>query len=81
MICSCPVIASNAASIPEVCGDAALYFSPQNVNELVGNIELLIKNKDLQNELLLKGYKIAEKYSKEHFSEKLIYAINDILAK
>ena len=81
MICSCPVIASNTASIPEVCGDAALYFSPQNVKELVGNIELLIKNKDLQNELLLKGYKIAEKYSKEHFSEKLISAINDTLAK
>jgi glycosyltransferase involved in cell wall biosynthesis len=24
----CPVIASNAAALPEVCGDAALYFDP-----------------------------------------------------
>jgi glycosyltransferase involved in cell wall biosynthesis len=24
----CPVVASNAASIPEVCGEAALYFDP-----------------------------------------------------
>jgi glycosyltransferase involved in cell wall biosynthesis len=28
MIYGCPVIASNSASIPEVCGDAALYFEP-----------------------------------------------------
>ena len=81
IICGCPVIASNAASIPEVCGDAVLYFSPYSVNELVDNIVSLIKNKELQNELLLKGYKIAEKFNKEHFSEKLICAINDTLAK
>ena len=29
-----PVIASNAASIPEVCGNAALYFNPTSIREL-----------------------------------------------
>lgn len=29
-----PVLASNAASIPEVCGNAALYFNPTSINEL-----------------------------------------------
>jgi glycosyltransferase involved in cell wall biosynthesis len=29
MVCGCPVAASNAASIPEACGDAALYFDPR----------------------------------------------------
>ena len=28
MACGCPVLAARAASIPEVCGDAALYFDP-----------------------------------------------------
>jgi glycosyltransferase involved in cell wall biosynthesis len=31
----CPVLASNAASIPEVCGDAAQYFDPDDGKALV----------------------------------------------
>lgn len=30
----CPVIAARAAAIPEVCGDAALYFAPSDAAEL-----------------------------------------------
>ena len=30
MACGCPVACSNAASLPEVCGDAARYFSPDD---------------------------------------------------
>lgn len=40
---SVPVIASNAASIPEVCGEAALYFNPKSIKELKKRIT------DLQN--------------------------------
>jgi glycosyltransferase involved in cell wall biosynthesis len=31
MACGCPVACSNAASLPEVCGDAALLFEPRSV--------------------------------------------------
>lgn len=34
MACGCPVIASDAASIPEICGNAARYFSPENIEEI-----------------------------------------------
>ena len=34
MACGCPVIASNTSSIPEIGGDAALYFNPTNPYEL-----------------------------------------------
>jgi glycosyltransferase involved in cell wall biosynthesis len=30
MACGCPVACSDAASLPEVCGDAARYFSPDD---------------------------------------------------
>lgn len=36
-----PIAASNACSIPEVCGDAALYFNPTDVEEMSRQIELL----------------------------------------
>lgn len=34
----CPVIASAIASIPEICGDAALYFNPYSINEIKSRI-------------------------------------------
>lgn len=80
MICDCPVLASNAASIPEVCGDAALFFNPNNVKELVGNIVSILKNKNLRSELIQKGSKNAKRFSIENFRKKLINTINDTIA-
>lgn len=34
MACGCPVVAARAASLPEVCGDAALYVDPLDVGEM-----------------------------------------------
>lgn len=34
MACGCPVLAANRTSLPEVCGDAALLFDPDNIDEL-----------------------------------------------
>jgi glycosyltransferase involved in cell wall biosynthesis len=39
MACGCPVAASNVASIPEVCGDAAVYFDPTSVEDIARGIE------------------------------------------
>jgi glycosyltransferase involved in cell wall biosynthesis len=35
MACGCPVACSNAASLPEVCGDAARLFDPTSVEQIV----------------------------------------------
>ena len=35
----CPVLAARAASIPEVCGDAALYFDPVDATELAHTLQ------------------------------------------
>ncbi|HWB21447.1 MAG TPA: glycosyltransferase family 1 protein [Gaiellaceae bacterium] len=34
MACGCPVASSNAASLPEICGDAARLFDPHDPNEI-----------------------------------------------
>jgi glycosyltransferase involved in cell wall biosynthesis len=34
MACGCPVVCSSAGSLPEVCGEAARYFDPEDVDEL-----------------------------------------------
>jgi glycosyltransferase involved in cell wall biosynthesis len=38
MACGCPVAASNVASIPEVCGEAAVYFDPLSVESIAQGI-------------------------------------------
>lgn len=45
MAIGCPVLSSNAASLPEICREYALYFDPNEKNRLVEIIKLVIDNK------------------------------------
>jgi len=38
MACGCPVAASNVASLPEVCGDAARLFDPTSPEEIAAGV-------------------------------------------
>jgi glycosyltransferase involved in cell wall biosynthesis len=42
MACGCPVAASNVASIPEVCGDAAVYFDPLDPESIADGIRTVL---------------------------------------
>lgn len=65
MACGTPVASSNTTSLPEVLGDAAIYFDPQNPEEMAEKIKLVLTDKKLYNELVKKGFKQIEKYSWE----------------
>jgi glycosyltransferase involved in cell wall biosynthesis len=41
MACGCPVITCATSAIPEVAGDAAIYVSPDDANELAGALRSL----------------------------------------
>ena len=63
MACGCPVIASNAASLPEVCGDAALYCDPHNPSDIASKIKQLANDAQLREDLVHKGKKRAELFT------------------
>jgi glycosyltransferase involved in cell wall biosynthesis len=42
MACDCPVAASNVASLPEVCGDAAVYFDPLDAESIADGIRTVL---------------------------------------
>ena len=44
-----PVACSDATSLPEVAGDAALYFDPLDVPAMTGAIERLLADGDLRD--------------------------------
>jgi len=44
MACGCPVVASNAASLPEVCGDAARYVDPLDEAAMADAVRAILRN-------------------------------------
>lgn len=52
-----PVLCSNVTSLPEVAGDAALYFDPRKPMEILQCIERISEDRQCYNELVQKGYK------------------------
>ncbi len=63
MACGCPVICSNAASMPEVAGDAAILVDPQKSDELAHAIDTLVHDTDLRTSFITKGFKQASSFS------------------
>ncbi len=51
-----PVAASSATSIPEVCGDAACYFSPTNIDDMANRILRIDLNTSFREKLVERGY-------------------------
>jgi glycosyltransferase involved in cell wall biosynthesis len=63
MASGCPVVSSNAASLPEVVGDAGLLIEPSSSHKIADAIFSLIENPQLRNTLLEKGFHRSRKFS------------------
>jgi len=63
MTYDCPVISSDQASLPEILGDAAIYFNPYNNIDVYEKIKRVIRNKHLRRELVDKSKQIIAKYN------------------
>ena len=53
---SCPVVSSQTSAMPEVIGEAALYFDPRCLESIATAIEKLVSSADLAKKLILKGH-------------------------
>jgi glycosyltransferase involved in cell wall biosynthesis len=62
MACGCPVAASAAASLPEVCGDAAVLFDPLDPEAIAAGVEEAL---DRSGELSERGVKRAATFTWE----------------
>lgn len=65
MACGCPVIAPNTSSIPEVVGDAALLFDPNDPQDLGRQIDRVINDSSILTKLVRKGQLRAKQFSWE----------------
>lgn len=63
MAAGCPVIASRAASLPEVCGGAALYVDPESEQDIAEAMLRIAKSPTLRGDLSKAGRNRAQSFS------------------
>jgi len=79
MACGTPVIASRTASLPEVAGDAAIYFDPASSEELGVQIERILHSPELQASLRNKGIQRAKQFTWRQSARQHIELYNRLL--
>lgn len=65
MACGTPVAAADTSSIPEIGGDAVLYFDPVDLGEMVETIHRLLDDVEVQESFCALGLAQAARYSWE----------------
>lgn len=73
-----PVLASEISPLPEVYGEAALYFNPKNENDLAEKIIKIYKDQKLRESLIAKGREQVKKYSWEKCAKETLAVYNSL---
>jgi len=80
MSCGTPVIASAAASIPEVAGEAALFFDPERTEEIRAAMEKIVEDSELREELRTRGFYRAGIFNWEETARRTLKVYREVLA-
>ena len=67
-----PVACARASALPEVAGDAALYFDPLSVPDMADAIELLLGDRDFAAELTTRGSRRRAQFTWERSAERTL---------
>jgi glycosyltransferase involved in cell wall biosynthesis len=76
-----PVMTSNAASLTEVAGDAALLVDPLDIQAMTKAIQKIDADSDLRAELALRGARRAELFSPEAYRQRIGALYRSVLGK
>jgi glycosyltransferase involved in cell wall biosynthesis len=77
MVCGCPVIVSQTASLPEVCQEAALYCDPNSPQNIAFQIKRILEDDILRESLKKKGLERAKQFSWGKCAEETYQAIQE----
>ncbi len=61
--CGCPCILSRASSLPELGGDAAVYFDPKDGVSIEEAIDSVIYDEGSKKKLIMRGYERSKEFS------------------
>ncbi|PWT89360.1 MAG: glycosyltransferase family 1 protein, partial [Acidobacteria bacterium] len=63
LACGAPVAASSTGSLPEILGESAQYFDPQNQDEMCRIIRKILADQNLAQKMKENGLQRAAQYS------------------
>jgi len=81
MACGTPVVASNRSSLPETLGDVAVLIDPDDSDELAFMMEKVLSDKELQLDLIQKGFEHAAMHTWEKSAKNMKAIFADICAR
>lgn len=79
MAANCPVISSNTSSLPEVVGEAAEYFDPNDVESMTATLERVLNSPSRRQELIALGKKQCQKFSWEKCAHQTISVYQELI--
>lgn len=74
-----PVVSSNTSSMPEVGGNAAVYFNPRDLGDFVDKIMMVLNDQKLRKSLIEKGQKRIKEFSWKKLAEQTLEVYEQIL--
>ncbi len=76
---ACAIACSNKSVMPEICGEAAIYFDSNDVEDIADKILCLCENEELNASLREKATEMARKYSWEKSAAETLKFFREIL--
>jgi glycosyltransferase involved in cell wall biosynthesis len=73
-----PVISSNRSSLPEIAGNAALFFDPESVEEMSTAMERLLSDAALRQQLVALGRERVKQFSWEACARATLAALRSL---
>lgn len=80
MAAGVPVLAARSSSLPEIGGDAAIYFNPGNAAELATAISLVLTDRAVSQALVDKGRRRAAEFRWDKTAEKTLEVFRRVAA-
>lgn len=76
MAAGTPVLASQTSCLPEVYGDAAIYFDPASPNDMANAIARVLRDTNLQQDMRKKGLEHVTRFSWEKMARETLDVYN-----
>lgn len=76
-----PVAASNVSSLPEIGGDACIYFNPDDIDDIARKVREILEDKNLRQNLIQKGKFCLQNFSWEKCARETLRVLEETIKK
>lgn len=74
-----PVASSNATCLPEILGDAVIYFNPLDIDDMVKQIKKALTDENLRKTLIQKGFEQIKRYNWGRMAEETLSLYKEVI--